>query len=120
MDNSMTVNQGATQTTVKATIREIVYQALVEVNPFRMIGKSLSFYKTYSFKFAHELGGAVRKDKNLSFEILVEILIRSFPVRNITEDLITNKDILSVIEIISPQIINPDGKIFESLLLQNQ
>lgn len=99
------------------TVKKIVFDAFVEVNPFNLKDHSLPFYGFHSRKFAQKLANVIKLEKDLNVEIIIEILFRSFPVRSITTNEVTNDNIVELAEVIAPEIISRDGKIIESLLI---
>lgn len=98
-------------------VKKIVFELFKKVNPFNFRQDSFSFYQFPCRKFTEKLANIIKKDKNLNFEIVTEILFRSFPIRYITENIITNNDILKLAEAITPEIIGKNNMILERLLL---
>ena len=108
--------QFATYNLIMRKTYEMAFEAMVQVNPFGLKKRSHKVYLRYAKKFAGELARVIRNDLRISFEIIQEILIRSFPARYVTDDqLVTSKDVEQMAEILSPNIINKDGLLTEDL-----
>jgi hypothetical protein len=89
----------------------IVLDAYIEANPY-----STHVFYQYNKpcgRFAHMLQNITSNDKSLSVDIIAEMVARSFSVRDVANDLISEESIRKIAMSIGKRIIGQDGLYLE-------
>jgi hypothetical protein len=94
---------------------EIIFEAFTKVNPLKISEKLFVTYFTPCNRFLRILYETTKDDTTLSPDIVAEIVVRAFPVRDVASNIITEQQICTIAKDISQRIINDSGRLREDL-----